>query len=219
MAVTAAVALTVSAAAYFFFNNRRKNSNKKQIVFVLGGPGSGKGTNCTKIVNEFGYVHLSAGDLLREEKTSGSELAQLIEDHIKKGSIVPAEITVRLLQQAMERAGTNKFLIDGFPRDLGNLKLWEEKMDNECHVQFLLFLDCPEDEMTTRLLKRGETSGRVDDNIEAIKKRFKTYRESTMPIIEYYRKLGKTREVNSNRDEESVYRDIQTYFQSSLARY
>lgn len=87
-----------------------------QVVFVLGGPGSGKGTNCERIVKDFGYVHLSAGDLLRAERASGSELAEMINTYIKEGKIVPAEVTVRLLKAAMEKCETKKFLIDGFPR-------------------------------------------------------------------------------------------------------
>ena len=84
------------------------------VIFVLGGPGSGKGTNCARIVDTYGYVHLSAGDLLSAERKSGSDLGEMIEGHIQAGSIVPAEVTVRLLRQAMEQSGESKFLVDGF---------------------------------------------------------------------------------------------------------
>jgi UMP-CMP kinase len=87
-----------------------------KVVFVLGGPGSGKGTNCARIVEEFGYVHLSAGDLLRAERASGSELADMINTYINEGKIVPAEVTVSLLKAAMEKSESKSFLIDGFPR-------------------------------------------------------------------------------------------------------
>lgn len=100
------------------------DSNKFKVVFVLGGPGSGKGTNCAKIVELYGYVHLSAGDLLREERNSGSELAEMINTYIAEGKIVPAEVTVRLLHAAMEKSGKTKFLVDGFPRDMDNLNCW-----------------------------------------------------------------------------------------------
>lgn len=95
---------------------------------MLGGPGSGKGTQCSKIVEVFGYIHLSAGDLLREERQSGSELAEMINTNIKEGKIVPAEVTVGLLRTAMEKSGATKFLIDGFPRDADNLSCWQEQM-------------------------------------------------------------------------------------------
>ena len=94
-------------------------SIKKTVVFILGGPGSGKGTQCELIVKKFNYVHLSAGDLLREErKTPGSEYGEIIQKRIDNGQIVPSEITVSLLKKAMEQSPSNKFLIDGFPRNM-----------------------------------------------------------------------------------------------------
>ena len=181
------------------------------IVFVLGGPGSGKGTNCARIVETFGYVHLSAGDLLRAERKSGSDLGEMIEGHIQAGSIVPAEVTVRLLRQAMEQSGESKFLVDGFPRNADNLLIWERDMQH-CVVDFVLMLDCSEAVMEQRLIRRGQTSGRSDDNIEAIRKRFKTYHQSTMPIIEQFEKIGKVRHVNSDRDPEAVFADVRAIF-------
>lgn len=97
---------------------------KIKLTLTTSGPGSGKGTNCSKIVSEFGCVHLSAGDLLREERQSGSELAEMINTYIAEGKIVPAEVTVRLLKAAMEKSASNKFLVDGFPRDTANLQCW-----------------------------------------------------------------------------------------------
>ena len=126
---------------------------KFDVVFVLGGPGCGKGTNCAKIVAEFDYVHLSAGDLLRAARESGSELADMINTYIKEGRIVPAEITVGLLKTAMEQSGKKKFLVDGFPRDMSNLESWEVSMSSVTNVQFLLFLDCSEETMLARLLE------------------------------------------------------------------
>lgn len=147
---------------------------KPQIIFVLGGPGAGKGTQCAKIVHDYGFVHLSAGDLLREERTSGGETGQLIENYIKEGKIVPVQITVDLLRRAMSLhclKGSNNFLIDGFPRNEDNLKGWQNEMKEEVDVKFVLFFDCPESVMEGRLLERGKTSGRTDDNADSIRKR------------------------------------------------
>lgn len=184
-------------------------------MFVLGGPGSGKGTNCAKIQEQFGYVHLSAGDLLRAERESGSELAEMINTYIKEGKIVPAEVTVRLLRNAMESSGSSKFLIDGFPRDIQNLECWKTQMSAVADVQFLLFLDCPHEIMTARLLERGKTSGRADDNEESVRKRLVTYEQSTRPIIEAFRGEGKVREVNSNRSFEEVFGEVSLHFQAA----
>ncbi|VFQ69964.1 unnamed protein product [Cuscuta campestris] len=87
---------------------------KVKVVFVLGGPGSGKGTQCAKIVEHFGYTHLSAGDLLRAEIKSGSENGTMIQNMIKEGKIVPSEVTIGLLQRAIHENKNDKFLIDGF---------------------------------------------------------------------------------------------------------
>jgi UMP-CMP kinase len=216
VAATAVVAVGVLAATYvavkFFFGKP-----KAKVVFVLGGPGSGKGTNCTKITEQFGYVHLSAGDLLREERNSGSALAEMINTYIAEGKIVPAEVTVRLLRAAMEKNGSTKFLVDGFPRDMDNLRCWEEKMSAFADVQFLLFLDCPQAVMLDRLLERGKTSGRNDDNAESIKKRFVTYEESTRPIIDKFRSQGKVRQVDSNRPFEAVFADVSLHFRTALS--
>jgi UMP-CMP kinase len=186
------------------------------VVFVLGGPGSGKGTNCARIVENFGYTHLSAGDLLRKERQSGSELADMINTYIQEGKIVPAEVTVRLLRDAMESSNSDKFLVDGFPRDMENLACWNTIMSDIADVQFLLFLDCPNEIMVDRLLERGKTSGRNDDNNESIKKRLVTYDQSTRPIIEHFRGLGKVREVNSNRPIDDVYGEVAIHFANVL---
>lgn len=100
-----------------------------QVLFVLGGPGAGKGTQCARIVKEYGFVHLSAGDLLRvEQATPGSADGTLIEGCIREGKIVPVAVTVRLLSRAMAASGRTKFLIDGFPRNWDNLQGWEAEM-------------------------------------------------------------------------------------------
>jgi UMP-CMP kinase len=92
---------------------QEREPEKPTVVFVLGGPGAGKGTQCTRIVEEFGFNHISAGDCLREERASGSADAELINNYIKEGKIVPVEITIKLILKAMEASGKKKFLIDG----------------------------------------------------------------------------------------------------------
>ncbi|KAK6172018.1 hypothetical protein SNE40_018420 [Patella caerulea] len=143
------------------------------VMFVLGGPGAGKGTQCQKIEQEFGYVHLSAGDLLRaERKRDESEYKDEIEEHIRKGSIVPVEITCALLQKAMKESGKKHFLIDGFPRNKDNLDGWNNTMQGIAEVERVIFFDCHVDTCVERCLRRGKTSGRADDNKESLEKRF-----------------------------------------------
>ena len=136
----------------------------------------------------------------------------MINTYIAEGKIVPAEVTVGLLLKAMDAAPTKKFLVDGFPRNMENLSCWEKDVSQYVSVKFLLFLECTEDIMLKRLLKRGETSGRNDDNIDSIKKRFKTYRESTMPIVDKFRTMGKCKEIDSTRSEAEVFADVASLF-------
>lgn len=188
-----------------------------QIVFVLGGPGAGKGTQCSRIVAEFGYVHLSAGDLLREEKLKGGVLGNMISDYIKDGKIIPVEITIRLIKAAMDvhsQAGRSKFLIDGFPRNEDNLSGWKSIMGDKCNIQFVLFLDCPEALMEKRLLGRNE--GRADDNIDSIRKRFGTYIESTMPIIKTFEADGLLRRVSADADPDAVFKEVSALFRPTV---
>ena len=178
------------------------------VVFVLGGPGAGKGTQCANVVRDFEFVHLSAGDLLRAHMKSGSEDGNMVAEMIKQGQIVPSEVTVNLLLDAMRESGKDRFLIDGFPRNKENRDAWETTAGYDC--DFVLFFDCPEGVMTQRLLGRNE--GRTDDNIETIKKRFKTFRESSMPVIDYYSKLNKVCSVNSDQKPDDVYAQTRQYF-------
>lgn len=182
---------------------------KYNVIFVLGGPGAGKGTQCENIVRELGYVHLSAGDLLREERQRpGSQFGEEIDTHIKNGTIVPVQITCSLLKRAMESSGKDRFLIDGFPRNQDNLDGWNKEMSDVATVIRVLFFNCPEQVCVERCLSRGKTSGRTDDNEESLKKRIKTYNESTMLIIEHYRKLDLVSEINAGNSPDAVFEDV-----------
>jgi len=186
---------------------------KPNVVFVLGAPGSGKGTQCQNIVDDYGYVHLSAGDLLRaERKVSGSEYGELIENHITNGTIVPVEITCSLLVRAMKESGKNNFLIDGFPRNKNNLDGWMAEVGPEkANVKFVLFFDCDKSTCVDRCLQRGAAgSGRTDDNRESLEKRFNTYMNDTMPIIEQFRSNGLVRELSANKAVEEVYIEVKS---------
>lgn len=151
----------------------------------------------------YGFTHLSAGDLLRaEQDRAGSQYGQMIKDYIKEGKIVPMEVTIALLENAMKAAkeanpaskASRRFLIDGFPRKLDQALKFEESV---CAAEFVLFYDCPEAVMETRLLKRGETSGRADDNEESIRKRFRTFVETSMPVVETYERQGRVVKIDA----------------------
>lgn len=180
------------------------------VIFVLGGPGSGKGTNCARLAKEFNYIHLTAGDLLRGEVAKKSETGKMIDEYIKDGLIVPMEVTIGLLRNAMVgEPNATGFLIDGFPRKMDQAEAFE---DTVAKAKFVLFFDCPEEILEKRLLERGKTSGRSDDNSESIRKRFKTYIETSKPVIERYGKENRLVTVNSARPLDEVYADAAKAF-------
>lgn len=186
----------------------------RSIVFVLGGPGSGKGTQCAKLVEEFGIVHLSAGDLLRAHMKSGSLDGNMVAQIIKDGQIVPSHVTISLLQKAMADSGQDRFLIDGFPRNDENRNAFEQQTGTE--PDFVLFLDCPEQVMEKRLLGRQE--GRTDDNIESIKKRFRVFLDSSMPVINHYEGKGKVRRFDATPPPEEVFKKVRQLFVQQPAK-
>ncbi|KAI8336656.1 adenylate kinase-domain-containing protein [Chlamydoabsidia padenii] len=184
------------------------------VVFVLGGPGAGKGTQCDRLKKDYDFVHLSAGDLLREEQNrEGSKYGDLIKHYIKEGLIVPMEVTVALLEQAMresmEKDNKYRFLIDGFPRKMDQAIKFEETVVSS---KMVLYFECPEQVMLERLLKRGENSGRADDNIESIKKRFRVFKETSFPVIEAFEKENKVQTVSCVKPVDEVYQEVRVVF-------
>ncbi|OQR70982.1 adenylate kinase isoenzyme 1-like [Tropilaelaps mercedesae] len=161
------------------------------VVWVLGGPGSGKGTQCAKIVEKYGYVHISSGDLLREEVAKASPLGQQLSEIMKKGELVPLETVLQLLKNAIaSKAESAKgFLIDGYPR---TVEQGEKFTSLVCPVKAIVFFDLSDDLMAARLLERGKSSGRADDNEETIRKRLQTFRNESMPVVDKYREMVQT---------------------------
>lgn len=190
-----------------------------KVIFVLGGPGAGKGTQCAKLVRDYNFVHLSAGDLLRAEQARpGSQYGELIDKYIREGNIVPQEITIALLEKAMREKydnglGSNRFLVDGFPRKMDQAITFEDQV---AVSSFTLFFDCPEATMLKRLLERGKTSGRADDNVESIKKRFKTFVETSYPVVQYYEKQNKVVKVSCDHPVDQVYAEVQAAIKEKM---
>ena len=172
------------------------HSVKNKVLFVLGGPGSGKGTQCDNLVGRFKFHHLSAGDLLRKEVKSGSELGKQINTYIVNGDMVPGDVTVTLIKNAMTKC-KGVFIIDGYPRNQSNIDFWHSVVKDEVEVVGCLFLKCSEETMKKRIMKRGETSGRDDDNEEVVTNRVKVYNEETLPILDHFVKQEKLFEVSA----------------------
>lgn len=184
-----------------------------KVLFVVGGPGSGKGTQCAKIVEKFGFCHLSSGDLLREEVASGSEKGTKLKDVMARGELVSMDDVLELMCDAMKKKipETKCFLIDGYPRELDQGTRFENEIVPCVGV---LYFDVSDETMTQRLLKRGETSGRVDDNEETIKKRLKTFHNQTKPVIDYYSKQDKVCKIHAEGSEDEIFAQVEKYVSS-----
>ena len=197
-------------------DSAKKERIKPSVIFVLGGPASGKGTQCAKISDEFGIQHLSIGDLLR--RAAGTATGALIDERIREGKLVDSKIVITLLKEAMLSSNSDIFLIDGFPRNSDNVHNWKESMTDLFDIEGLWFIDTSQEEMLRRLLNRGTNSGRSDDNIDSAKKRFAIYSETTMPIIDYFNKLNKVRRVNGDESIDDVFQILKVLGAGSVEK-
>jgi adenylate kinase family enzyme len=187
----------------------REPCPRPNVVFVLGGPGAGKGTMCELAESQLDWTHLSTGDLLRAEQQAGGETAVAIEEFIAAGKLVPNEIVVTLLKEAMERitrtTGKNNFLLDGFPRSLNNMDGWYEIFGREAELPKMLYFECPYEVLEQRILGRSKHSGRSDDKVESMKLRFDTFKAETLPTVEFFKSRGRCVELDTSQDRQAVY--------------
>jgi len=187
----------------------RKPLPQPNVVFVLGGPGTGKGTMCELAETQLGWTHLSTGELIRAEQEAGGPNAAIITELLDAGKLAPNEIAVELLKKAMETAtrttGSLNFLLDGFPRCLANLDSWYEMFGRETELPKMLYLECPYEVLEQRILGRAHFTGRRDDNVESTKLRYDTFKTETVPIVEFFRSKNKCVEIDASQDRQVVY--------------
>lgn len=197
----------------------RQPCPKPNVVFVLGGPGAGKGTMCELAESQLGWTHLSTGDLLRTERQAGGPTAATIEEFVAAGKLVPNEIVVTLLKNAMENAtrttGKNNFLLDGFPRSLNNMEGWYDIFGREAKLPKMLYFECPYAVLEKRILGRAKYSGRSDDNAESMKVRFDTFKAETLPTVELFKSENRCVDIDTSQDRQAVYALVE----SNLAEY
>lgn len=173
------------------------NSKKAlpRCIFVTGGPGTGKGTQCAKLVQDPGYAHISIGDIMRNEIKSGSPDGKQIESIVKAGNLVPKELTVRLLLKTLENIKADAVLIDGFPRSVDQAVYMEQ---HAIRIDYILHLDVDDEQvLLERLIERGKSSGRADDNPETIMHRFNVYKSESAPVLAIYEPFGYVRRIDS----------------------
>ena len=187
-------------------------------IVIFGAPGSGKGTQSERIVEKYSLNHISTGDVLRAEIAAGTELGATAKKLIDHGQLIPDELMISILAAKLDSlAGGNGVIFDGFPRTIAQAEALKVMLNERGQdVTAMLELDVPEDELMTRLLKRGQESGRADDNEETIKKRLVVYREQTSPLKEWYKNDGKHCYINGLGELDRIFADIVVAIDSKM---
>ncbi|MDE6258448.1 MAG: adenylate kinase [Muribaculaceae bacterium] len=180
-------------------------------VVLFGAPGSGKGTQSERLINEFGLHHISTGEVLRDHIRRGTELGKIADSYISKGQLIPDDLMIRILDDVLDKeaAGKEGVVFDGFPRTIPQAEALKElllKRGTDLHA--VVGLEVPEDELVERMLNRGKQTGRADDNIETIKNRLQVYHNQTHPLREYYTTEGKYLGINGSGNVEEIYNNI-----------
>lgn len=162
-------------------------------IVIFGAPGSGKGTQSDLLVQKYGFKHISTGDVLRTEIKNGTELGKTAKSFIDKGQLIPDSLMIDILAATYDSlCPCEGVIFDGFPRTIPQAEALKQMLaERGSEVSGMLELDVPEEMLMERLINRGKTSGRADDNAETIKKRLDVYNSQTAPLIEWYEKEGK----------------------------
>ncbi|MBQ0008133.1 MAG: adenylate kinase [bacterium] len=179
-------------------------------IVITGAPGSGKGTQSDLIVKNYGLHHISTGDMLRAEIKAGSEIGQLAEHIIADGKLVPDNVMIEMLhKQILEHKDAKGFIFDGFPRTVAQADALDKMLISMGEkIDILLVMNVKHETLVERLILRGQTSGRSDDNKETIEKRLAVYTENTLPVIEFYRQSNRLTEADNNTTVEDCFAQI-----------
>ena len=167
-------------------------------ALLLAPPGAGKGTQGDRLAQLYGVPHLATGDMLREHVAKGTPVGEEARHYMEGGELVPDRIVLELVRETLgEPEPRDGYVLDGFPRTLAQARTaheWGTAHGRTFHK--VISLEVPEEELVRRILERGRASGRMDDNEETVRRRLQVYRESTQPLLDYYRDRGILAEVD-----------------------
>lgn len=189
-------------------------------LILFGPPGGGKGTQAEKIVEKFGLIHLSTGNLLRQEISEKTPLGLEAKNFIDKGQLVPDEVVIGMIDSCLEKnADAKGFLFDGFPRNLAQVEALDKLLDlRKNRINKVIKLDVPDQECLKRLMKRGETSGRSDDASEEVnRKRLEVYHSETAPCADYYQMQDKLVVIHGVGTIDDIFTKVTTAIESELS--
>lgn len=180
-------------------------------IVIFGAPGSGKGTQSDLMIGKYGFGHISTGDVLRNEIKNETKLGKTAKLYIDKGQLIPDRLMIDILATVYDRFGKDHkgIIFDGFPRTIPQAEALKNMLDKRGHkVAAMIELDVPEEELMKRLIKRGQESGRSDDNENTIKKRLEVYHNQTAPLIDWYSKENIHYHINGLGRLDRIFNDI-----------
>jgi adenylate kinase len=191
-------------------------------LVLFGPPGSGKGTQSDRLVEKYGLVHLSTGNLLREEISNKTPLGVEAKKFIDNGQLVPDEVVIGMVDSFFDKhKNANGFLFDGFPRTVAQAQALDKLLAlKKTDIASVLALEVNEDELVKRLLNRGKTSGRTDDTDETvIRKRFAVYNNETSPVAEYYKKARKFKSIQGEGSVDEINASLRQAIDKAMASH
>ena len=181
-------------------------------IVIFGAPGSGKGTQSDKIIENYKLFHISTGDVLRDNIRRGTELGKTAKGYIDQGQLVPDELIIDILAQVLDEnkdKASEGVIFDGFPRTIPQAEALEQLLaDRGTSINAVVGLEVPENELIKRILLRGQMSGRADDNEETARKRLEVYHNQTSPLKAYYEEQGKYRAINGLGSIDDIFKSI-----------
>ena len=179
-------------------------------IIIFGSPGAGKGTQAKIIAEKENLSHLSSGELSRQ-MTRNKEFGEIIKDCLSKGNLVPNKIIIDIVENyILKNRKLSGFIFDGYPRNIGQAKALDKLAKKEnTKIDLVINLKLSQEEALKRILKRGESSGRSDDNLKTIKNRLKVYKKRTEPLLDYYKDKNILHTVDGKKSIESISKDIE----------
>ncbi len=180
-------------------------------LILFGPPGSGKGTQAAHLVERYGLVHISTGDLFRQEIGNGTPLGKEAQAYISRGELVPDHITIGMLRNKVEaHPEAHGFIFDGFPRTIPQAEALDRLMAEEgAAIHLLIALEVEDEEIVRRIKGRAAISGRADDaNESIIRNRIAVYKNETAPVFDYYARQGKSHRVNGIGSIEEIFQRL-----------
>mgnify|MGYP001025902478 CR=1 FL=1 len=189
-------------------------TNEMLNVVIFGAPGSGKGTQSERLIDEYGLHHISTGEVLRDHISRGTELGHIADSYISKGQLIPDDLMVKVLAAVLDEnpeKTAGGVIFDGFPRTVPQAEALKKMLaDRGTKVHAVVGLEVPEDELVRRMLQRGKDTGRADDNLDTITNRLKVYHSQTSPLREYYINEGKYHAIDGSGEVDRIFNDIKS---------